>query len=392
MDWAGNQTDATYVYVLDYSSKTNPPVVQLYWPTNGAVVSGGSFTWRGSVEDPTVTVSAQIVDSSGDTNVMPGIVERNGNFWVEDVPLAAGTSSLTLTAIDACTNMSVTSITVAQSSVGLSINANSVSGITIQPTITVTGTIDTGGYSVWVNGVLASQSGTSWTANNVPINGTGTAVIQARAIPNSQTNGASGGGGGTNCTLQSPGNPIPSGLYCDAEAAPDKLPVIIYTTYHRNTSTTNDTYMLAWNGWASRSTYSEDWSVGVGGQNLETGWKVENSGAYGSGAGWGFGWKSTVWDDATRIGTLTEGSSTSIDDYTQIYSSETSPYLYLSTFTGSASDGWAADYDGTSTAFDWDWWDSPDYDSGTFSDHCMTLWLTCPMARRCRGSVLWLLQ
>jgi len=88
MDWAGNQTNVNFVYVLDYSSKTNRPVMQLYWPTNGAQISGGSFTLRGAVEDPTVTLSAQITDTNGDTNVVGGIVERNGNFWVENLPLA----------------------------------------------------------------------------------------------------------------------------------------------------------------------------------------------------------------------------------------------------------------------------------------------------------------
>ena len=60
--------------------------------------------------DPTATVSAQIVDSNGDTNEVDGIVERNGNFWVEDLPLAAGTNLLTLTATDAVGNTNATNI------------------------------------------------------------------------------------------------------------------------------------------------------------------------------------------------------------------------------------------------------------------------------------------
>jgi hypothetical protein len=39
MDWAGNQTSSTFVYALDYSSKTNAPGARLYWPTNGALIS-----------------------------------------------------------------------------------------------------------------------------------------------------------------------------------------------------------------------------------------------------------------------------------------------------------------------------------------------------------------
>ena len=328
MDWAGNETDATYVYVLDYSSKTNPPVVQLYWPTEGAVISGDSFTWRGWVDDPTVTLSAQIVDSDGDTNVVDGIVERNGNFWVENLPLAPEMNLLTLTATDAVGNTNATEIAVFQSSVNLSIT--SIPDITCQKTITVSGTIDTGGYSVWVNGVLAGQSGTSWTANNVPVNGTGTAVIQALAISTSDNNGngtTGTGDGGTNSSLTSPGNPTPSAAWAApcCEAAPDKLPVIVYTQYHRKTSITNDANVLAWNGLASRQTYSEDWSLGVGGQTLGTGWSCENDGVVGGTdlTGLGFGWESNAWNAATGIGTITQGTSPTDWDYSQTDSSVT---------------------------------------------------------------------
>ena len=99
-DLAGNVTTTNLTYTLDYSGKTNP-VIGLYWPVDGSQICGSNFTWRGSVDDPTVTLSAQIVDTSGDTNVVNGIVERNGNFWVENLPLASGMNSLTLTATDA---------------------------------------------------------------------------------------------------------------------------------------------------------------------------------------------------------------------------------------------------------------------------------------------------
>ena len=87
-DLAGNMSTSNYTFTLDYSSKTNPPALALYWPTNGSVICGTNFSWRGSVNDPTVSLSAQIVDSSGDTNVVSGIVERNGNFWIDGLPLA----------------------------------------------------------------------------------------------------------------------------------------------------------------------------------------------------------------------------------------------------------------------------------------------------------------
>ena len=71
-----------------------------------------------------------------------------------------------MTATDINNNVTTTNITVVQS--GVALNITYAEDITTQTAIFVSGTIDTSGYLVWVNGVLASQSGGSWTANNVP--------------------------------------------------------------------------------------------------------------------------------------------------------------------------------------------------------------------------------
>ena len=39
-DMAGNMSTSNYTYTLDYSSKTNPPVIGLYWPQRGAQIAG----------------------------------------------------------------------------------------------------------------------------------------------------------------------------------------------------------------------------------------------------------------------------------------------------------------------------------------------------------------
>ena len=78
---AGNTTATNFSFTLDYSSKTNPPVIQLYWPRDGARIAGSNFTWRGWVDDPTATVTASIIDTNGDTNTFNGLMERDGNFW-----------------------------------------------------------------------------------------------------------------------------------------------------------------------------------------------------------------------------------------------------------------------------------------------------------------------
>src|SRR5439155_4169803 len=86
-------------------------------------VSGTSFTWRGKLDDPTATILASISDANGNTNVANGLVERDGNFWVEGLSLAEGTNTLTLTVADAAANTSATNISIVQSPLVLAIDA-----------------------------------------------------------------------------------------------------------------------------------------------------------------------------------------------------------------------------------------------------------------------------
>jgi hypothetical protein len=231
-DLAGNLTTSNFVFNLNYSNKP-APVVTLWWPQNGAQISGSSFTWRGTVDDPTVTLSAQITDTNGDVNVVAGMIERNGNFWVDNLPLAPGTNWLILTATDIKGNVTSNSIYVVQSSVAL--NITYIDPITTQSAITVSGTINVTNYTVWVNGVMATNypwDGTDypWTAYNVPVNGAGTAVIQASAIPDIPADGnGNGTGSGTNSSVANPGNP-PAPDAVLAESAPDKQ-TSLYCSY-----------------------------------------------------------------------------------------------------------------------------------------------------------------
>jgi hypothetical protein len=249
-DLAGNLTSSNFIFILNYSSKP-APVIQLYWPQDGAQIGGGSFTWRGTVDDPTVALSAQIADNNGDTNVVAGLIERNGNFWVDNIPLYTGTNYLALTATDINSNVTTTNITVVQSAVQVTIAP--ITDDLYQPTVTVSGTINTNNYTVWVNGVAASQSGTapsiSWTAYGVPLNGTGCAVVQASAIPNTDNsgNGTGPGGGGTNSTLANPGNP-PAPDAALSEGEPDR-PARLYCSR----------FSLAWQG--QYLSYNSNWNV-----------------------------------------------------------------------------------------------------------------------------------
>jgi len=198
-DLAGNETTASYSYTLDYSSRVNPPVVNLFWPQNNTLVCNTSYTLRGWVDDPTAVVTLQMTDSGGNTGVYNGLVERDGDFWVEDIPLTNGPEQLTLTVTDSAGKVQVMNLTVNPGEVGLTIDMPDASQLWNQG-ITVTGTItDPADYTVWVNGALATYADDDsgdWTATNVFLPTGGTALIQARAIPNSNHGGYGTGGSG----------------------------------------------------------------------------------------------------------------------------------------------------------------------------------------------------
>jgi hypothetical protein len=175
-DLAGNTTTTNINVTLDYSSKT-PPVIKLFWPQNGEKISGDSFTWRGWVDDFTATVSASIVSTNGETNVVQGLVERDGNFWVENLPMPNGTNLLTLTVTDIATNICSTNITVSTSPVTVTMTPIDDNQLW-QPRVSAHGEIISGStYFLWINGVKATVNGNAWSADNVPMTAGGTAVF-----------------------------------------------------------------------------------------------------------------------------------------------------------------------------------------------------------------------
>ncbi len=231
VDLAGNISTNLASFTLDLSGDVTPPLVSIYWPQDGTSVSDTSLTVRGIVDDPTATVIAQVTNTSGTTNIIAGLVERYGLLWIEGLPLEAGTNIVTLTATDAAGNVVTTNIAVIRSAVALTIDAVPAEQFH-QLTVQVTGTIDTTGYAVWVNGVRATDNGDgSWTAIDVPLNEGCTAVIQARAIPISDNGGnGTGGSGGGLATDANLGNPN-SASGVDREGKTPK-PARIYIKKH----------------------------------------------------------------------------------------------------------------------------------------------------------------
>jgi hypothetical protein len=186
-DLAGNVTTTNFSYTLDYSSATNPPVIQLGWPQAGTQISGSSFTWRGSVSEPTAQVVAQTFNADGSTNSFSGQVGRDGSFWISGLPLSSGTNNFSLLATDAAGNMVTTNISVIQSTLVLTITSAAL-GQPVQGTIS-----DWADYTIWVNGVKATNNldGT-WIAQDPHLT-LDTPNVQVRAIPNTD-NGGNGGG------------------------------------------------------------------------------------------------------------------------------------------------------------------------------------------------------
>jgi hypothetical protein len=131
---------------------------------------------------------AQLVNTNGTTNVFNGLVERNGNFWVENLPLNGGTNALTITVTDAVGNSSVTNISVTQSSLVFTITPVTPDSQLWLPTVNLAGTISDATYAVWVNGVKGTNYGNgTWSASNVPVNPGGTASFVGTAYaPNEQ--------------------------------------------------------------------------------------------------------------------------------------------------------------------------------------------------------------
>lgn len=233
-DVAGNVTTNVYSYVLDYSGDTTAPVLTVYWPQDGTQISGNSFTFRGWLDDSTANVTAQIVDASDVTNAVSGLLERDGLLWVEDLPLGSGTNTLTLTMTDAAGNVSVTNLTVIHSDVLLTVNDVPESQLN-QARVTVSGTINVSDRKIWVNGMeVTNVSDGIWFVEGVPLNEGGTAVIQARAISNTDNNGnGTGGNGGSSSSMAVSGNPT-SDTAVDENPQVNKPTEIVTIHYHKN--------------------------------------------------------------------------------------------------------------------------------------------------------------
>jgi hypothetical protein len=85
-DLAGNVTATNFNFTLDYSDKTNPPAVNLYWPQDQTLICNSNYTWRGWISDPTATVMAQMVDTHAGVTLPNDVYPQNFGIDLNAMP------------------------------------------------------------------------------------------------------------------------------------------------------------------------------------------------------------------------------------------------------------------------------------------------------------------
>ena len=185
-DLAGNPFTTNLSFAVDYSMDTNPPLFVLSWPQDGMAISGTNFILRGSVSDPTATVTISIAGGDGNTNIISGTVTRDGEVLANNVPLGNGTNTVTVTTADAAGNYA-TNFAVCRNDVGLTLNPLASDQLN-QSLVTISGSVGNSGGTIVVDGQTAAVKGDgTWTANYVPVNSAGPAIFNA-AIYDSDDN------------------------------------------------------------------------------------------------------------------------------------------------------------------------------------------------------------
>jgi hypothetical protein len=170
---AQSDTDTSQTVIID----TTPPTIQITSPADG------SFTNQTSIE-----VQGTVSDDNLDTVTVNGVqaTVSNGEFTAQiDLPDGEGDKTITATATDIVGHESSDSITITLDVTAPTIQITQpVDGSwTNQTSITVTGTVsDANIDTVTVNGVTATVTNNTFTAQNVPVQNEGDNTITATAM------------------------------------------------------------------------------------------------------------------------------------------------------------------------------------------------------------------
>lgn len=245
VDRAGNVAMTNFSYELDNAGDTTIPGVRLVWPQSGAYVCGDSFNVQAWTDDDTGTGTLQCFGTNGTVTTLKAAVERGGNVWVQNVPLAPGTNKYTLTVASAGGYSRGLNFSVIQSDADWTVTPLSQDDLKYGYA-NVHGTVGDPNAIVTVNDIQATNDGFgNWEADYVPLPPGGTVALQATAHLT---------GGGTFQTL----------------LAYVRDPIV----YTRNYSYKLDYSEPFWawgktNNWETHH-FETQWARGVGGTDVET--------------------------------------------------------------------------------------------------------------------------
>jgi hypothetical protein len=200
-DLAGNVTVTNTTIVLDLSTDTVAPEITIDWPTPETEVQSRSFRLRGRLSE--ANAALRVRGPGG--QVVEGLVERDGLFWVPGLSLPDEFNEFVVFATDAAGNTASRPLMVKRSPIEITLDP--IAPPRSLKEVVISGTVSDPNCTVWVNGVEARMTGARWEARNVPVNSeSGTAVYQAVAIPNSVNQGR-GYGERKTPSLRDMGNP-----------------------------------------------------------------------------------------------------------------------------------------------------------------------------------------
>lgn len=188
-DEFGNEMKTNMMIVFSTAHDHTAPFIEVDWPKPNAELAGANYTIRGRMDDFSARLEASI-RTNDSSKTYEALVERNGYFWIEDIPLALAANQITLTATDAAGNRSETNFTIIGFD-GPIITMDPVTPPDLwKQFIDVTGRVTPPNHDVWINGLQAKvETDGTWWAKSVPVlspNG-GTAVFDMSAVPKSGT-------------------------------------------------------------------------------------------------------------------------------------------------------------------------------------------------------------
>ena len=188
VDRIGSSITTNFTCVFTTAGVVSGPSLKQVWPEDNDEITGSDFTMDGVTDDPTVHIVALVVNPDGEAYQRDAVIERNGRYWVDNLPLLDGRTFVTLIARNAAGYTTVTNLSVRRSAYHLVMDPVVPASRLWMPALTITGTASLiyTNYEITVNGVKAvMDSSGKWKAVNVPVTEGGVASFTIKAVPNS---------------------------------------------------------------------------------------------------------------------------------------------------------------------------------------------------------------